>query len=153
MSADPMPQGLLAVHDLIREALCTASAGGHDFAYGIALFPRFGRYDARVFGVATSSGESTTLTYRLLRALCGLPVCISGRVQAVIREGLADGVPRSIPAVMLDQPVLRLGLTCMIGLSCDDADRTMPLESLVFAGDLTAPIVLLMDLVPEGWPK
>jgi len=153
MSADPMPQGLLAVHDLIREALGTASAGGHDFAYGIALFPRTGRYDARVFGVATSAGESTALTYRLLQALFGLPVYVSGRVPAQIREGLADSVPRNIPAVMLDQPVLRIGLTCTIGISCDDADRTMPLESLVFAGDLTAPIVLLMDLVPEGWPR
>jgi hypothetical protein len=53
---------------------------------------------------------------------------------------------------LLDQPVLRVGFTCCIGSSRDDVDRTQALETSVFAGDLTAPIILLLDARPDGWP-
>ncbi|MGH7703470.1 MAG: hypothetical protein ACREMO_10275, partial [Gemmatimonadales bacterium] len=62
MSVDPAPQHLLAVHDLLRETLATANDSGRPLGYGLALFPRTGRFDAPVFGVLTSGGESTTLT-------------------------------------------------------------------------------------------
>jgi hypothetical protein len=29
----------------------------------------------------------------------------------------------------------------------------MPLESLIFAADLVAPIILLFDEAPPGWPR
>jgi hypothetical protein len=39
-----------------------------------------------------------------------------------------------------------------IGSSRDDLERTQPLESSIFAGDLNAPIILLTEIRPEGWP-
>ena len=152
MNVDPVPQELAAAHDLLRDSLTLASDDGCNFGFGFALYPRPGRFDAPVFGVLTVGGESTTLTYRMLRALEPFPVYLSGRVPATIREGMALTPNRGVPAVLLDQPVLRVGLTLSIGPSRDDLDRTMPLESLVFAGDLRAPIVLLTDFRPEGWP-
>jgi hypothetical protein len=44
-------------------------------------------------------------------------------------------------------------LTCCIGATRDDLERTMPLESTVFAGDLKAPLILLTEVFPEGWPR
>jgi hypothetical protein len=152
MNPEPIPQDLLAVHDLLRETLANARDNGGPFQYGVAVFPRTGRFGAPVFGIATSGGESTVLTYRMLQSLVELPVYISGRVPATIREGLSYGPPRVIPVALLDQPVLRIGFTCCIGASRDDLDRTQPLETSVFAGDLTAPIILLLDARPDGWP-
>jgi hypothetical protein len=54
---------------------------------------------------------------------------------------------------MFDQPVLRLAITLRVGLDREDAERTMPLESLIFAADLVAPIILLFDEAPPGWPR
>ena len=152
MNPEPIPQDLLAVHDLLREALATTRDTGSSFEYGVAIFPRAGRFGAPVFGVATSGGESTVLTYRMLQSLVELPVYLAGRVPATMREGLSYGPPRVIPVALLDQPVLRIGFTLCVGITRDDLDRTQPLESSVFAGDLAAPIVLLMDNRPEGWP-
>lgn len=153
MSSEPIPQDLLAVHDLLRETLALQRDRGGPFQFGVAIFPRSGRFGAPVFGVATSGGESTVLTYRLLQSLISLPVYISGRVPATIREGLTYGPPRVIPTALLDQPVLRIGFTCCIGATRDDLDRTQPLESSIFAGDLSAPIILLADARPDGWPQ
>jgi len=153
MTPEPIPQDLVAVHDLLRETVAAAQDKGAPFQYGIAIFPRAGRFGAPVFGIATSGGESTVLTYRMLQSLIELPVYISGRVPATIREGLTYGPPRVIPAALLDQPVLRIGFTLCIGSTRDDLDRTQPLESSVFAGDLTAPIILLTDACPDGWPQ
>ena len=152
MSGDSVPQDLVAVHDLLQETLATARDSGEPFPYGVAIFPRAGRFGAPVFGLITSGGESTTLTYRMLQSLIELPVYISGRVPATIREGLNYGPARVIPAALLDQPVLRVGFTFCIGTNRDDLDRTQPLESSVFAGDMTSPVVLLIDGRPEGWP-
>ena len=152
MSGDSVPQDLVAVHDLLQETLTTARDRGGLFPYGLAIFPRTGRFGAPVFGVVTSGGESTTLTYRLLQSLIELPVYISGRVPSTIREGLNYGPPRVIPAALLDQPVLRIGFTLCIGTNRDDLDRTQALESSVFAGDMTSPVVLLTDARPGGWP-
>lgn len=153
MNPEPIPQDILAVHDLLRETLVIARDKGGPFHYAVAVFPRTGRFGAPVFGIATSGGESTVLTYRMLQSLVELPVYLSGRVPATIREGLSYGPPRVIPAALLDQPVLRIGFTCCIGASRDDLDRTQPLETSVFAGDLTAPIILVLDARPEGWPN
>ncbi len=153
MSIDPNPQDLLAVHDLLAETLATARDKGGSLEYGVAFFPRVGRFGAQVFGVATSGGESTTLTYRMLQSLQELPVYISGRIPATVREGLTSGPPRALPTVLLDQPVLRLGFTCCIGTSRDDLERTQALDTTVFAGDLTAPLILLIELRPDGWPR
>jgi hypothetical protein len=49
--------------------------------------------------------------------------------------------------------VLHVSLTCSIGMTPDDYERTMPLESTVFSGDLRAPIILLMEQRPAGWPR
>lgn len=153
MNVDPIPQNLIAVHDLLSEALAAANEPEARFGWGVAIFPRTGRFDAPVFGVVTCGGESTTLTYRLLQALMELPVFVSGRVPATIRDGMAFGPRRSAPPpALLDQPVLHVMLTCCIGLTREDMDRTMPLESTVFAGDLRAPIVLLTESRPVGWP-
>jgi hypothetical protein len=152
MSVDPIPRNLIAVHDLLVEMLATARDTGTTRNYGLALFPRAGRFDAPVFGVVTRGGESTTLTYRMLQSLSEHPVLISGRIFATIRDGMAFGPPRTPPQALLDQPVLHIALTCWAGASAEESERTMPLESTVFAGDLRAPIVLLMDSRPEGWP-
>jgi hypothetical protein len=153
MNPEPVPQDLIAVHDLLRETLAIARDDGGPSGFGVAIFPRTGRFGAPVFGIATSGGESTVLTYRMLQSLVELPVYVSGRVPATIREGLSYGPPRVIPVALLDQPVLRIGFTCCIGSSRDDVDRTQPLETSVFAGDLTAPIILILDSRPDGWPN
>lgn len=152
MNVDPIPRNLVAVHDLLTETIAIAQDTGQCHGYGFAFFPRTGRFDAPVFGVVTRGGESTTLTYRMLHALQGATVHISGRVPAVVRDGMAFGATRIPPAALLDQPVLHVSLTCSIGTTPDDHERTMPLESTVFAGDLRAPIILLMEHRPTGWP-
>lgn len=154
MNVDPIPQNIVAVHDLLAETMVYANEREPRYNWGVAIFPRTGRFDAPVFGVVTCGGESTTLTYRMLQALMEIPVAVSGRVPAIIRDGMAFGPRRSVPPpALLDQPVLHLMLTCRIGTTVEDVDRTMALESTVFAGDLRAPIVLLTDAgVPEGWP-
>lgn len=153
MNVDPIPKNLIAVHDLLTETIAIAQDNGHRFNYGLAFFPRNGRFEAPVFGVVTRGGESTTLTYRMLHALVGQTVHISGRVPAAVRDGMSFGPGRAPPPALLDQPVLHVSLTCSIGMTPDDHERTMPLESTVFAGDLRAPIILLMDQRPTGWPR
>ena len=59
MSTEPIPQDLVAVHDLLRETLAASKDSGSGLGYGIAIFPRTGRFGAPVFGIATSGGEST----------------------------------------------------------------------------------------------
>lgn len=154
MNVDPIPQNLVAVHDLLSETATAANEPSARYQWGVAIFPRTGRFDAPVFGVVTCGGESTTLTYRLLQSLMELPVYVSGRVPATIRDGMAFGPRRSAPPpALMDQPVLHIMLTCCIGSSTDDLDRTMPLESTVFAGDLKSPIILLTEGRPDGWPR
>jgi len=154
VNVDPIPQNLIAVHDLLTETMSLANEPANRFPWGVAVFPRTGRFDAPVFGVVTCGGESTTLTYRLLQSLMELPVYVSGRVPATIRDGMAFGPRRSAPPpALLDQPVLHIMLTCCIGSTTDDLDRTMPLESTVFAGDLKAPIILVTESKPDGWPR
>ena len=149
---DPTSAKLLAVHDLLTEILAAANAAGGEFGFGIALFPRPGRFEALVFGLVTRGGESTTLTYRLLQSLMDQTVWISGRVGASIRDAKSFGPPRATPTGLLDQPVLHLMLTCWMGPLPEDTDRTMPLESTIFAGEMRAPIVLLTRYRPAGWP-
>jgi hypothetical protein len=150
---DPTNANLLAVHDLLTETLVTANDAGGGFGYGLALFPRPGRFDALVFGVVTRGGESTTLTHRLLRSLAASqPVWVSGRVLATLRDAKALGPPRALPTGLLDQPVLHLVLTCQIGPGPHDFDRTMPLECTLFAGELRAPVILLLRDRPQDWP-
>jgi hypothetical protein len=152
MNVDPIPKNLIAVHDLLTEALAVSQDSGEGCNYGIAIFPRAGRFDAPVFGVVTRGGESTTLTYRLLRNLMDHNVSISGRVTATVRDGMSFSPARTPPPALLDQPVLHLSIRCFIGMTPEDLERTMPLESTVFAGDLTAPLILLMENRPDGWP-
>jgi hypothetical protein len=105
----------------------------------------------RRFSVSvTRGGESTTLTYRMLQNLREQTVYVSGRVTAWLRDGMAFGPPRTPPPALLDQPVLHVSLTCSIGMTPDDHDRTMPLETTIFSGDLRAPIVLLMEQRPKA---
>ncbi len=153
MNVDPIPKNLIAVHDLLTEALATANDSERTLGYGVALFPRSGRFEAPVFGVVTRGGESTTLTYRMLQNLREQTVYVSGRVTAWVRDGMSFGPPRTPPPALLDQPVLHVSLTCSIGTTPDDHDRTMPLETTIFSGDLRAPIILLMEHRPEGWPR
>lgn len=153
MNVDPIPGNLIAVHDLLVETLDVANDRGGTYQYGVALFPRQGRFDAPVFGIVTCGGESTTLTYRLLHSLADHPVYISGRVPATIRDAISAGASRPTPTALLDQPVLHILLTCCIGASREDIDRTQPLESTLFAADLKAPVVMLLDGRPEGWPR
>jgi hypothetical protein len=152
MSMDPIPRNLIAVHDLLLEMLAATNDTGAGWNYGIALFPRAGRFEAPVFGVVTRGGESTTLTYRMLQSLGEHTVHISGRLSATVRDGMAFGPPRTPPQALLDQPVLHVAFTCWTGATAEESERTMPLDSTVFAGDLRAPIVLLMESRPEGWP-
>ena len=153
MNVDPIPKNLIAVHDLLTETLAIAQDNGHTFNYGFAFFPRTGRFEAPVFGVITRGGESTTLTYRMLQTLLGQMVHVSGRVPATVRDGVSFGGGQPPPPALLAQPVLHVSLTCSIGMTQDDHDRTMPLESTVFAGDMRAPIILLTDQRPAGWPR
>jgi hypothetical protein len=150
--ADPTRADVLAVHDLLMETLAASNDAGADFGYGVALFPRPGRFDALVFGVVTRGGESTTLTYRMLQELMEQRVWVSGRVSATLRDAKAFGPPRATPTGLLDQPVLHLTFTCAIGPHPEDADRTMPFESTIFAGELKAPVLLLLRRRPAGWP-
>jgi hypothetical protein len=153
MNVDPIPKNLIAVHDLLTEMLGRASDSGATVSYGFALFPRTGRFDAPVFGLVTRGGESTTLTYRMLQSLVDRQVFLSGRMAAVVRDGMTFGPPRIPPPALLDQPVLHVAFTCYPGATPDDHERTMPLDSTVFAGDLRAPIVVLMENRPDGWPR
>jgi hypothetical protein len=153
MNVDPIPKNLVAVHDLLTEALAISHDSGEDCKYGIAIFPRTGRFDAPVFGVVTRGGESTTLTYRLLRSLMDRTVLVSGRVAATVRDGMSFTEIRIPPPALLDQPVLHLSIRCSIGVLPEEQDRTMPLECTVFAGDLHAPLILLMESRPDGWPQ
>lgn len=152
MNVDPIPKNLIAVHDLLTEALTIAQDSGRGSLYGVALFPRIGKFEAPVFGVVTRGGESTTLTYRLLRTLMEHAVLISGRVTATLSDGMSFSTSRTPPPALLDQPVLHLSIRCTIGLTAEDPERTMPLETTVFAGDMKAPLLLLLDSRPEGWP-
>lgn len=149
---DPIHTDLGAVHDLLAEVLERANDGGDDFGYGVALFPRTGRYEALVFGVVTRGGESTTLTHRLFQSLAAHPVWVAGRVQASLRDGKSYLPPRALPAGLLDQPVLHLAFVCQMGATAETVDRTMPFECTVFAGELRAPVVLLLRRRPAGWP-
>lgn len=149
---DPRHANVLAVHDLLTETLATANDAGGGFEWAVALFPRPGRFEALVFGVVTRGGESTTLTYRMLESLAEQPVWVSGRVCASLRDAKTLGPPRATPTGLLDQPVLHLMLTCWMGLVPDDTERTQPFESTLFAGELRAPVVLLLKRRPEGWP-
>lgn len=149
---DPTRANVLAVHDFLTETVVAANDAGGRFNYAVALFPRPGRFDALVFGIVTRGGESTTLTYRLLQALMEQTVWISGRVAATIRDAKAFGPPRATPTGLLDQPVLHLTFTCSLGPQPEDTERTMPFESTVFAGELRAPILLLLERRPAGWP-
>ncbi|HTL06016.1 MAG TPA: hypothetical protein VL241_09740 [Gemmatimonadales bacterium] len=119
----------------------------------MAVFPRLGRFEAPVFGVVTRGGESTTLTYRMLRSLMDRTVLVSGRIVATLSDGMSFSASRTAPPALLDQPVLHLSIRCQIGTTPDNAERTTPLDSTLFAGDLSAPLVLLMDARPEGWPR
>ena len=153
MTPDARPPALDSAYELLRDTLAMAIGRGADLNYGVALFPRTGRFEAPVFGVATLGGESLTLTYRLLRSLADRPAWLSGQVAAVVREGSATALPRMVPPAMFDQPVLRLALSLRVGLDREASERTMPLESLIFAADLQAPIILLFDEAPPGWPR
>jgi hypothetical protein len=153
MGVDPIPRNLIAVHDLLTETLAAANDTGREWRYGVALFPRAGRLESPVFGVVTRGGESTTLTYRMLQSLSEYPLHMSGRVLAIVRDGMSYGPPRTPPVALLDQPVLHLGFTCWTGATLEENERTMPLECNLFAGDLRAPIVLLLESKPEGWPQ
>ncbi len=153
MNVDPIPKNLVAVHDLLTEALAVSEDSGGDCKYGVAIFPRAGRFDAPVFGVVTRGGESTTLTYRLLRSLMERTVLISGRVTATLSDGMTFSTGRTAPAALLDQPVLHLSIRCIIGTTPENHDRTTPLDSTLFAGELRAPLVLLMGSRPDGWPR
>ena len=88
-----------------------------------------------MFGVVTRGGESTTLTYRMLRSLMEQTVLISGRVTATVSDGMT------------------FSIRCIIGTTPENHDRTTPLDSTLFAGDLKAPLLLLMESRPEGWPR
>jgi len=153
MNVDPIPKNLVAVHDLLTEALAIAEDSGAGSKYGVAVFPRLGRFEAPVFGVVTRGGESTTLTYRMLRSLMDRTVLVSGRIVATLSDGMSFSASRTAPPALLDQPVLHLSIRCQIGTTPDNAERTTPLDSTLFAGDLSAPLVLLMDARPEGWPR
>ena len=152
MTPDPYPTNVVPVHDLLTEALATARDTGADFGYGVALFPRRGRFDAPVFGLVTRGGESTTLTYRMLQDLTDQPLWLSGRVCAVLREARTFGAPRTAPTGLMDQPVLHLAITCWVGPDLCDRERTAALDSTIYAGDLSAPLILLMYSRPAGWP-
>ena len=39
MSTEPIPQDLVAVHDLLRETLAASRDSGSGLGYGIAIFP------------------------------------------------------------------------------------------------------------------
>jgi membrane-associated phospholipid phosphatase len=152
VNVDPIPANILPVHDLLTESLATAGDGHGTLEYGFAFFPRLGRFDAPVFGVVTRGGESTTLTYRMLQALAEQPLWISGRVLASVREAHAFRLARVAPTGLADQPVLHLVLTTWIGPTPDDRDRTAPLETTLYAGDLDAPLLFLTPSRPQGWP-
>ncbi len=144
---------VLAVHDQLMETLQAANDAGGGFGWGVALFPRPGRFEALVFGVVTRGGESTTLTYRMLASLAEHPVWVSGRVAASLRDAKSFGPPRATPTGLLDQPVLHLMFTCWMGATPDEMERTQAFESTIFAGELRAPVLLLLKRRPDGWPS
>ncbi|MGQ0702180.1 MAG: hypothetical protein ACT4PM_03490 [Gemmatimonadales bacterium] len=151
MNGNPGPANLVAVHDLLTEALGQAEDSDTPCGYGIAIYPRLGRFDAPVFGVLTRGGESTTLTHRMLRSLMDHQVLISGQVPGQISDGTALTPSRVPPPPLLDQAVLHLTFRCFIGVG-EGPVRTMPLDATVFAGELEAPIILVMERKPLGWP-
>ncbi len=152
MNVDPMPGNLTEVQDLVTEALAVAADNDTPCNYGIAIFPRAGRFDAPVFGVLTRGGESTTLTYRMLRTLMDHQVLVSGRVLTTLHDAMAFSPSRIPPPSLLDQPALHITFKSFIPVSTGDHGQTMPLECTVFASELELPIVLAMEERPQGWP-
>ncbi|MEK6688497.1 MAG: hypothetical protein AABZ01_08585 [Gemmatimonadota bacterium] len=150
---DSIPTNIAPVLDLLAETLVTVESPGVHLDYGVALFPRNGRFDAPVFGVVTCGGESTTLTYRMLQGLTEQPVWISGRMIAMIREAQSFGARGSTPTGLLDQPVLHIALTCWAGPTRADMERTAGIESTIYAGDMKAPLILLTPHRLAGWPR
>lgn len=153
MNVDPMSSNLTALQDLVTEALAVAADNDTPCNYGVAVFPRTGRFDAPVFGILTRGGESTTLTYRMLRTLMDHQVLVSGRVLATLHDAMAFSPSRVPPPALLDQPVLHISLKCFIPVGAGELDQTMALESTVFANVLDAPIILVMEERPQGWPR
>jgi hypothetical protein len=152
MIVDPLSSNLAAFQDMVTEALAVAADNDTPCNYGIALFPRTGRFDAPVFGILTRGGESTTLTYRMLRTLMDHQVLVSGRVLATLHDAMAFSPSRVPPPALLDQPALHISLKLFIPVGAGDLDQTMALESTVFANELDAPIILVMEERPQGWP-
>jgi hypothetical protein len=152
MTPLPPSQHAPAVHELLLEVLASAQDRDLDASYGVALFQRPGPYGMPVFGVVTSSGESTVLTHRMLRALQEQRVFVSGRVGAWIQEGLPGAVARAVPSLLLDEPALRLTVRCVIGSSPDDVGRTASLSASFVASELHAPLIVLCPRRPDGWP-
>ncbi len=153
MSVDPVPRDIPAVHDLLQSTLTTAAQAGAGYPYGFALFPRLGRFGDWQFGLATSGGESTTLTYRMLQSLHAVHLYVSGRVAAVVKEGLPGAVARPIPVALYDQPVLRLTVQCWMGATGDERAHVTTLISTFLARELSAPLILLAERRPSGWPN
>jgi hypothetical protein len=152
MIVDPLSSNLTAFQEMVAEALAVAADNDTPCNYGIALFPRTGRFDAPVFGILTRGGESTTLTYRMLRTLMDHQVLVSGRVLATLHDAMAFSPSRVPPPALLDQPALHISLKLFIPVGAGDLDQTLALESTVFANELDAPIILVMEERPQGWP-
>jgi hypothetical protein len=152
MTPLPPSQQIPAIHELLLEVLASAQDRDLDASYGVALFQRPGPHGMPVFGIVTSSGESTVLTHRMLRALREQRVFISGRVGACIQEGLPGSSPRAVPALLLDEPAVRITVTCVIGSSPDDVDRTASLSTSFVASELHAPLIVACLDRPDGWP-
>lgn len=153
MNVDPMPSNLTEVQDLLTEALTLAEDSDTPCGYGVAIFPRAGRFEAPVFGILTRGGESTTLTYRMLRTLMDHQVLVSGRVLATLHDAMAFSPSRVPPPALLDQPALHISFKCYIPVGQGQLQQTMPFESTIFASELDAPIVLVMEDRPQGWPR
>ena len=85
MSTEPIPQDLVAVHDLLRKRLPPLEIAAAAWATGSPFSP--GRTIWRAgFRHRDERRESTVLTYRMRQPLVEVPVYVSGRIPATVRR-------------------------------------------------------------------
>lgn len=110
--------------------------------------------ETRELAATTSGGTTLPLTLRLLRALSETTVWLGGRTPAVIDEtpSTRDSSPMDVVLLDLPVPAIEVGVVSPTGWQTTGGSLT--LRTQLDALDLmSAPVVLLTNARPAGWPR